>query len=149
MNDDSSLPSPRSDPASPLVMLVEDDVRVRSLLAGVLDTAGFRLSAFGNPTEALAAARTLPKIDVLVTDVGLSDLSGTELADRVRELHPGAEILFMSGFAAPEEFRDRFHDHEDRFLQKPFRPAEFVARVIHFSARERWHAKDRSAPAAG
>ncbi len=139
MNAESCLPSTHAS-APPFVMLVEDDAGVRALLARVLETAGFGLAAFGNPAEALAAARELPKVDVLVTDVGLPEVPGSELAGLVREVHPDVEVLFMSGFATPEEFRDRFHDDEDRFLQKPFRPAEFVARVIRLSARERLRA---------
>lgn len=139
-----SRPASGSESSSPFVMLVEDDANVRGLLSRVLDTAGFGVAAFGTPDEALAAARSMPRIDVLVTDVGLPGVSGSELAERLRGLHPNLEVLFMSGFATPEEFHNRFHDDEDRFLQKPFRPSEFVARVIHFSARERLREPDRS-----
>jgi CheY-like chemotaxis protein len=133
----------------PVVMLVEDDPHVRTLLERVLDSAGFTVQAFGSPKRALESAANMPRLDVLVTDLGLPEISGSELADGVRTLHPRVELLYMSGFATPDEFRSRFHTEEDRFLQKPFRPAEFIARVIRFSAREPLAATAGAAPQAG
>lgn len=131
-------------PPSPVILLVEDDLRVRTLLSQVLDTAGFGLLACSDPAEALAAARTVPRIDVLVTDVGLPGMCGSELAERLQETHPGLEMLFMSGLASPEDLRHRFGDDEERFMQKPFRPSEFVAKVIHLAARNRLEEPERS-----
>jgi len=147
MNTEPSGPN-AAETRPPVVILVEDDANVRTPLWRVLEIAGFTVAAFSHPEAALAAAGRLDHVDVLVTDVGLPDLTGSELAQRMRTLHPNVEALFMSGFATAEEFRDLFPDDEDRFLQKPFRPAEFVARVIHFSSRERLHALGRNATRA-
>jgi DNA-binding NarL/FixJ family response regulator len=67
---------------------------------------------------------------VLVTDVGLPGMNGAELANAIQALHPGARTLFISGYAEDGEFRDRLQQGAHGFLQKPFRPAELVDRIV-------------------
>lgn len=62
--------------------------------------------------------------------MGLPRQSGPELARRIRELHPGVRLLFISGYAQDEEFRRRVREGEFAFLQKPFRPRELIERIM-------------------
>lgn len=78
------------------VLLVEDEVLIRMSTADALETQGHEVVEAGTGTEALAilAGRA---IDVLLADVGLPGMSGTELAFEARKLHPGLPTIFATG----------------------------------------------------
>jgi DNA-binding NtrC family response regulator len=94
--------APLALPAEPVaatrrtVLLVEDDMLIRSATAEVLQEAGHVVVDAASAEEAMAALQTAP-IDVLVTDVHLPGSSGIELAARAGELHPGIRIVIASG----------------------------------------------------
>lgn len=112
------------------VLLVEDEDAVRELLGQALMATGLKVHLAGDPAEAEGLASQLPELDLLVSDVGLPRQSGPELARRIRELHPGVRLLFISGYAQDEEFRRRVREGEFAFLQKPFRPRELIERIM-------------------
>jgi CheY-like chemotaxis protein len=78
------------------VLLVEDTALIRMATADMLAALGHAVSEAGNAAEALAilAAKA---IDVLLTDIGLPDMSGEDLAVEARRRHPGLRIVFASG----------------------------------------------------
>jgi putative addiction module CopG family antidote len=78
------------------VLLVEDDMLIRSATAEVLQEAGHVVVDAASAEEAMAALQTAP-IDVLVTDVHLPGSSGIELATRAHELRPGIRVVIASG----------------------------------------------------
>ena len=123
-------PAPETRRAAARVLLVEDEPAVRLLLSRVLSSAGFTVSVAGDPASALASAREADRLDVLVTDVGLPGMNGAELASAILSVHPGARALFISGYAEDGDFRDRLQQGAHGFLQKPFRPAELVDRIV-------------------
>ena len=94
------------------------------------DDVVFTAQYAGDPASALASAREADRLDVLVTDVGLPGMNGAELASAILSVHPGARALFISGYAEDGDFRDRLQQGAHGFLQKPFRPAELVDRIV-------------------
>ena len=97
------------------VLLCDDEEMVRDALGELLQAKGFRALLASGGAEALQlAARN--DFDVLVTDVGLADMSGLELARRVRQLRPDCPVLFASGRREilPAELADA------AFILKPF-----------------------------
>jgi CheY-like chemotaxis protein/two-component sensor histidine kinase len=109
------------------VLVVEDDDAVRALLTSILSATGCRLLVATSGEEALrlAGQHTLP-IDLLLTDMIMAGMNGSELAQRLRELHPESKVLFMSGYAAE---RHGVLAPDTHFLQKPFTP-EALARKM-------------------
>ena len=82
----------------PTVLLVDDDDMVRRLAATVLEKHGYRVVPARNGVEALMLHTSYPgEIDVILTDIVMPEMSGTEFALRVLEKHPGARIVLMSG----------------------------------------------------
>ncbi len=112
-----------------VVLVAEDELVVRRLTRAALERGGYAVLEASNGVEALAvSARTAGPIHLLVTDVIMPQMSGADLANRIREARPGIRVLFLSGYAS-----DVLSAHggigDARFLQKPFRPAELNAAV--------------------
>ena len=105
------------------VLLVEDDDAVRRVAMRILRDLGYHVLEQRSPTEALSIVEEHPeRIDALVTDVVMPELDGAELAARVRALHPGIRVLFMSGYTGDVVLRHAMPDHEVAFLEKPITP---------------------------
>ncbi|MCB8820478.1 PAS domain-containing protein [Microvirga rosea] len=85
----------KTDPGH-VVLLVEDDDLIRSSTADMLSELGHRVVQAANATAALQALKDSPA-DALVTDIGLPDLSGIELARRAKKLHPDLAMIFATG----------------------------------------------------
>ncbi len=119
---------PRPTPtASPVVksehtiLLVEDERGVRELAARVLSRAGYSVLVASDGVEALAIWQDNPaKIAVVVTDVLMPRLGGSELVTRLRGERGDIPVLFMSGFARNAALGDAPADRRTKFLQKPF-----------------------------
>lgn len=117
-------PTPTSSPAlhsSQTVLLVEDERGVRDLALRVLERAGYRVLVASDGVEALALWEDNPaQIDIVVTDVVMPRLGGSELVTRLRAERGDVPVLFMSGYARNAVIGDAPADRRTRFLQKPF-----------------------------
>ena len=82
------------------ILVVEDDAIVRMLIVDVLEELEFSVLEAADAKAALAVVENSAQvIDLMMTDVGLPDMDGKQLAARVRELRPALPILFASGYA--------------------------------------------------
>jgi CheY-like chemotaxis protein len=82
------------------VLLVEDDALIRSNSAEMLADAGYTVIQAVSAEEAATALKT-QAVDVIVTDINLPGLSGTELVAHARAARPDIGVVFASGDAAP------------------------------------------------
>jgi two-component system OmpR family response regulator len=112
----------------PRVLVVEDDLELRTVIVRGLEEEGFAAAGLGSGHELLARLGTeLP--DVLVLDVGLPDADGRDVCQAVRAQGIGTPVLFLT---ARETLTDRlagFSAGGDDYLAKPFAFAELVARI--------------------
>ena len=82
------------------ILVVEDDAIVRMLIVDVLEELEFTVLEAADAEDALKVVEdTSHHIDLMMTDVGLPDMDGKQLATKVRELRPSLPILFASGYA--------------------------------------------------
>ena len=89
----------RGKPFGSTILLVEDEIAVRRVEAHVLETAGYRVLQAGDGIEGLEmVARHGSEITLILTDVLMPRLSGPELVDRLRLVHPELKVLFASGY---------------------------------------------------
>jgi CheY-like chemotaxis protein len=102
------------------ILVVEDNDAVRELIKRALAPGGSRLLVAGSAAEAAAAAAGT-HLDLLLTDVGLPDGRGTDLAARLRAERPGLRVIYITGW----------HEHialddvpDALLLRKPFELAE-------------------------
>jgi len=79
------------------VLIVDDDRLVREGLVDIVAARGFRVLAAGSTSE---ATRTLRQqhVDVLFTDIVMPDQDGIELAKQAKQLQPGVQIMFSTGY---------------------------------------------------
>ena len=119
--------------ADPLpVLVVEDDAAVRVLVTRVLESRGYPVKATAFCVEALEWLAISPFLALLV-DKNLPQMSGLELASRVRTQWPALPIVLMTAFPESGMLAKA---HIDGYLPKPFRNLDDVGRAIE-AARER------------
>jgi CheY-like chemotaxis protein len=106
---------------SETVLLVEDEDMVRKLASELLEESGYIVLEANGGEEAinLGKAHTKP-IDLLITDVVMPKLSGKEVADQLRAVHPETKVLFMSGYTDEAIVHHGIVDSGIDFIQKPF-----------------------------
>jgi CheY-like chemotaxis protein len=104
-----------------MILLVEDDAKVRQLVEGVLREHGFQVVVSQNVSQAVALCqqRAMP-IDLLLTDVVMPDMSGPELAEELGKLRPGLKVVYMSGYADNAVVRHGVIKPGAEFVEKPF-----------------------------
>ena len=112
------------------IMLVEDDVEIRELVATMLEEAGYKVLKPASAPAALALAQTAAaNFDLLLTDIIMPDMSGVGLYDQVRASRPGLKRLYMTGYGGDELGRRGLLDPDMVVLEKPFNSTTLLARV--------------------
>jgi CheY-like chemotaxis protein len=101
------------------VLIVDDEELVRKFVGRVLSEAGYQTAAASDGPEALEVAAGLDRFDLLVTDVMMPQMTGDELARRLRASLPGLKVLYLTGFS-DRLFKEKVTLWADEaFLDKP------------------------------
>jgi two-component system cell cycle sensor histidine kinase/response regulator CckA len=112
------------------ILLVEDEVAVRSVAARVLLNQGYAVLEAANGHEALKVLEGMEgNIDLVLTDVVMPDMGGLELAKRLQGRWPGLKVLYMSGYAEGDKLQPGIHSSAQSFLQKPFSAESLMLKV--------------------
>jgi len=112
------------------VLVAEDEDLVRDLVCEILRRSGYAVLEARDGHEALAVAeRHRGPIHLLLTDVVMPRMSGSDLARRLASRRPEMRVLYMSGYTDDETLRRGVLAGGKAFLQKPFRAAVLAARV--------------------
>ena len=115
------------------VLVVDDDVDVRSTTALLLRRMGYGVTTAGSAAEALNLLDTNQDIELLLSDVVMPQVTGPDLARQARAKHPDLPVVFFSGYADPEAIAGAIP--LARLLRKPFRPTE-LAKLIETALAE-------------
>ncbi|MCC7497995.1 MAG: response regulator [Bryobacterales bacterium] len=120
------------------ILLVEDEETVRMLVREILQSNGYSVLEAKNGAEGLAlAGRYNGKIDLLLTDVVMPQMSGRELAEKLCPLRPGTRILFMSGYTDDAVVANGSVAPGSAFIQKPFSPDALARKLRMLLDRQR------------
>lgn len=112
------------------VLLAEDDDQVRAAARGILRRGGYHVLEARNAGEALLTCERHPqRIHLLLTDVVMPQMSGVELAERLRSLRPEMKVLCMSGYTDEAILRHGVIDSGLMFVQKPLTPERLLSKV--------------------
>jgi len=112
------------------ILLVEDELVVRRLVAEILEANGYAVLQAGDGPSALELLRrhTGP-LHLLVTDVVMPGMSGPDVAVAVAAMRPGAHVLYISGYTDSSVGHQGSLDPGTAFLQKPF-SADVLTRAV-------------------
>jgi len=115
------------------VLVVDDDVDVRSTTALLLRRMGYAVTTAGNAAEALHVLDSRDDIELLLSDVVMPQVTGPDLARQAQARRPDLPVVFFSGYADPEAIAGAIP--LARLLRKPFRPTE-LAKLIETALAE-------------
>jgi two-component system response regulator MprA len=110
------------------VLVVEDDVDLRTVLLRGLQEEGFAAAGTGTGTDALERVESETP-DVLILDVGLPDADGRDVCQALRAQGVGTPVIFLTARDAVTDRVTGFSAGGDDYLTKPFAFPELVARV--------------------
>jgi two-component system cell cycle sensor histidine kinase/response regulator CckA len=114
---------------SETILLVEDDEAVRVTTTAILEGAGYRVLTAGSALVAIELARMRDtSIDLVLTDVVMPMMSGTEMLPLLRAFRPGLKAIFMSGYAG-EHIAARGLNFGDVLLEKPFSKNDLLQQI--------------------
>lgn len=117
---------------SETILLVEDEVPVRSVTRQLLERNGYTVLEAADGPAALAlidGGSGGRHIDLLLTDVIMPGMSGRELAVELRARRPDLRVLYMSGYTDDAVVRHGMLEPGLAYLEKPFRPATLLRKV--------------------
>jgi two-component system cell cycle sensor histidine kinase/response regulator CckA len=111
--------------AATRILLVENERPIRDYLHRCLSAEGYDVQVASSGTEALRLCDpTLPPIDIVVTDIHLTDVNGPDVAKRIQARWPAVGVVFMSG--GVEDLGDLSERGRVLVLAKPFTTSELV-----------------------
>jgi CheY-like chemotaxis protein len=112
------------------VLVIEDDARVREVTVRALRGGGYRVLEAESGRAALErAAAADPPVRLVVTDVVMPDMSGREVAEKLRARIAGLRVPYVSGYTQNTFVHHGVLDSGIEFLSKPFTPSGLLARV--------------------
>jgi two-component system cell cycle sensor histidine kinase/response regulator CckA len=112
------------------ILVADDEEGVRSVVASVLEDAGYTVQLASDGGEAVERLRELgDRIRLIILDLTMPTLGGAEAATALREIRPDIPIIAMSGYGDIEVMQRFGHTGVDDFLSKPFTPDQLAAKV--------------------
>ena len=113
------------------ILVVEDETPVRYIMKRTLEEAGYGVLEAGSGDEALEliGKKGAASISLVLCDMIMPGMTGSELAQHLRELRPGIPVLYTSGFTNGEIEQRGLLEPGAAFLQKPFPPEALVRAV--------------------
>lgn len=104
------------------ILIVEDEPALAEILAEMLELIGYSVKTAASGEEALEIFNEWPdEFDLVITDVIMPGINGSDLAKKVKELNPETRILFTSGYTADAIGDHGVLDKDQNFLSKPYR----------------------------
>jgi signal transduction histidine kinase/CheY-like chemotaxis protein len=126
----SGVPSPiQHGRPDEIVLLVEDDDRMRAVNVDLLRELGYGVIHAARPQVALAALEANPRVTLLFTDVVMPEMNGRQLAEEARRQHPGLKVLYTTGYTRNAIVHNGVVDADARLLTKPFTLEQLSAAV--------------------
>jgi CheY-like chemotaxis protein len=112
------------------LLLVEDERAILRVSSVALAALGYRVLTASNGVEALELVKaTNEPIHLLITDVVMPKMGGSELAAKLADLRPGIRLLFSSGYMENSIVEHGILAEGVNFIQKPYTPSVLAQRV--------------------
>jgi len=105
------------------ILLVDDDVLTLEATAGLLEHAGYRVSAFDNANDAIAFMAENP-VEAVLTDIKMPGVSGIELLERIRSRDQDLPVILMTAYAELDMAVEAIQKGTFGFLLKPYKAVQ-------------------------
>jgi signal transduction histidine kinase/CheY-like chemotaxis protein len=123
---DRAAATVQSSPQHATVLVVDDDEDVRKLAVACLEDLGYTVLSAAGGQEALEIIGGPAQIDLLLIDIAMPEINGTEVARAALAKRPQLPILFMTGFVEAAQARTAEHE----ILAKPFTVAQLAEKLV-------------------
>ena len=124
----AALPIPAG-AAHEVILVVEDEERLRQLTVDTLTELGYTVLQAGNAREALESIDPHPEIRLLFTDIVMPDVSGRKLADEATRRRPDLRVVYTTGFTRNAVVHNGILDTGVNFIAKPFSMEDLAAKI--------------------
>jgi CheY-like chemotaxis protein len=112
------------------IMVVEDEVEIRELVAASLAVAGYQVLCAEDGRDALEQLGAHPEVDLLFTDILMpGDVHGYDLAREARRLRPNIKLLYTSGYALSAALSRTAPIEDARLVRKPYRLDQLMGEI--------------------
>jgi len=111
------------------VLVIDDEKDFRDTLQGILAREQLDVTAVGSGNAAVEVARQR-RFDLVVTDLAMPGMSGTETISAIKEIDPHVPVVVVTGYASDEVSAECFARGAKHFVRKPFNLPEFIGLVM-------------------
>ena len=112
------------------ILLVEDELAILKMSKMMLERSGYTALSAETPGKAIQLAlENSQEIHLLMTDVVMPEMSGKDLAEKIKAVYPNIRLLFMSGYTADVIAHNGILEEGIHFIQKPFSMHELTAKM--------------------
>ena len=112
-----------------IVLVVEDEERVRHVSVDALRELGYTVVQASDASQALAILAVQPNIDLLFTDVVMPEMNGRQLVERARTIRPDLHVLYTTGYTRNAIVHNGMLDADVAFIAKPFTVTQLARKV--------------------
>lgn len=128
--DPTPAPVEQHPAADATVLLCDDEPAIRRVASLLLERVGYRVFTADSPERAMEFGRShVGTIDLLITDLIMPGMHGTELAAQLREIRDDLRVLYISGYSPDRQVEEETGDLRTQFLNKPFNSETLIQRV--------------------
>jgi PAS domain S-box-containing protein len=131
---DRGVAVPTQAAAGKTVLVVDDEAAVRIVIADVLAEMEYSVLESEDAAAALDILRSDRDIDLMITDIGMSGMTGRQLAELARQLRPRLNVLFVTGYGGTGMSADFEQPNEFAVLAKPFAIDALTSHVLRLTA---------------
>ncbi len=114
--------------ANATILLIDDNKDGLMVRRSLLEELGYRVQISANAEEALKLV-AVSRFDLIVTDYKMPRMSGTELIERIRKVHPEARVILLSGFVEPLGLNEQNTGADSVILKSVHEPAHLVRTI--------------------
>jgi DNA-binding NtrC family response regulator len=112
------------------ILVVEDGENVRRFVVQLLKVQGYTVCETSCGEDALELSKNRKEpIHMILTDVVMPGMSGCQLAEQLRPLHPNIKVLYMSGYTDNEILHHGVLEEGISYIQKPFTTGGLASQV--------------------
>ncbi len=125
-----NLPAASVSSGNETILLVEDNDPVRKVTRTILEEAGYKILEAASGKQAIECFReNLDKIDLVITDVIMPELSGHDVHSELQKIQPDVKIIYVSGYAADILEQKGMHNDTINFISKPLQPDVLLTKI--------------------